>query len=78
MTNPTPDELPGAPAISYVRRIQMSDPVRAGETTHIGAEVERILGYGPVEFIHDPDLWAARIHPDDLGLVFGTWRRTSG
>jgi PAS domain S-box-containing protein len=77
MTTPTPNELPGTPAISYVRRIQMSDPVRAGETTHIGAEVERILGYGPVEFLHDPDLWAARIHPDDLGLVFGTWRRTS-
>jgi PAS domain S-box-containing protein len=55
----------------------MSDPVRAGDTTHIGAEVERILGYGPAEFILDPDLWAARIHPDDLGLIFGTWRRTS-
>jgi PAS domain S-box-containing protein len=65
------------PAISYVRRIQMSEPVRAGETTHIGAEVERILGYGPDEFLHDADLWAARIHPDDLGLVFGAWRRTS-
>jgi PAS domain S-box-containing protein len=65
------------PAISYVRRIQMSDPVRAGETTHIGAEVERILGYRPAEFIHDPDLWVARVHPDDLARVLGTWRDTS-
>jgi PAS domain S-box-containing protein len=65
------------PAISYVRRIQMSDPVRAGETTHIGAEVERILGYEPGEFIHDPDLWVARVHPDDLARVLGTWRDTS-
>jgi PAS domain S-box-containing protein len=65
------------PAVGYVRRIQMSDPVRAGETTHIGHEVERILGYRPSEFLIDPDLWAARIHPDDLGRVFGAWRRTS-
>jgi PAS domain S-box-containing protein len=65
------------PAIGYVRRIHMSDPVRAGGTTHIGPDVERILGYRPAEFLHDPDLWAARIHPDDLGRVFGTWRRTS-
>ena len=55
----------------------MSDPVRAGETTHIGHEVERLLGYRPAEFLIDPDLWAARIHPDDLGRVFGAWRRTS-
>jgi len=65
------------PAISYVRRIKMSDPVRAGDTTHIGTEVERILGYGPAEFILDPDLWAARVHPDDLARVLGTWRDTS-
>src|SRR5207247_879201 len=65
------------PAIGYVRRIHMSDPVRAGETTHIGDEVERILGYRASEFLIDPDLWAARIHPDDLGRVFGAWRRTS-
>jgi PAS domain S-box-containing protein len=65
------------PAISYVRRIRLSDPVRAGETTHIGHEVEQILGYRPDEFLIDPDLWAARIHPDDLGHVFGVWRRTS-
>jgi PAS domain S-box-containing protein len=65
------------PAISYVRRIKMSDPVRAGDTTHIGTEVERILGYGPAEFILDPDLWAAHIHPDDLARVLGTWRDTS-
>ena len=55
----------------------MSDPVRAGDTTHIGAEVERILGYEPGEFIHDPDLWVARVHPDDLARVLGTWRDTS-
>src|SRR6476660_5667255 len=64
------------PAISYVRRIEMSDPVRAGDTAHIGAEVERILGYGPAEFILDPDLWVARVHPDDLARVLGTWRET--
>src|SRR5262245_17450076 len=65
------------PAIGYVRRIHMSDPIRAGETTHISAEVERLLGYGPAEFRMDPDLWAARIHPDDLGRVFSSWRRAS-
>src|SRR5207245_1881246 len=65
------------PATICVRRIQRSDPLRSLNTTHIGVEVERIRGYRPAEFILDPDLWAARIHPDDLGRVFGTWRDTS-
>jgi PAS domain-containing protein len=65
------------PAISYVRRIQMSEPVRAGETTHIGPEVERLLGYRPDAFLTEPDLWVARVHPDDLARVLGTWRDMS-
>jgi PAS domain S-box-containing protein len=72
-----PEWFTRVPAVSYIRRIRLSEPVRAGESTHVGPEVERMLGYRPAEFLSDPDLWAARIHPDDLGRVFGTWRRAS-
>jgi len=65
------------PAIGYVRRIVRSEPVQAGETTHIGPQVRAILGYAGSEFLEDPDLWVSRIHPDDLGRVLATWRRTS-
>jgi PAS domain S-box-containing protein len=65
------------PVIGYVRLIDQSEPVRAGETTHIGPQVGPILGYTSAEFLSDRDLWASRIHPDDVGRVLGTWRRTS-
>ncbi len=65
------------PAIGYVRRIEQSDPPRAGATTHIGHQVEPILGYSTADLVENSDLWASRIHPDDLGRVLATWRRTS-
>ena len=65
------------PAVPYVRRIEPSEPPRAGATAHIGAQVEEILGHGSLEFLDDPDLWVSLIHPDDLGRVLAAWRRTS-
>jgi PAS domain S-box-containing protein len=63
--------------IAYVRRVEQIDPTRAARTTYIGPQVEPILGYAPGELLEDPDLWASRIHPDDLGRVLATWRRTN-
>jgi PAS domain S-box-containing protein len=65
------------PAIAYVRRIQRSEPPRAGETTYISSQVEAILGYPGAAFLADPQVWASLIHPDDLGRVLAAWRRTS-
>ncbi len=65
------------PAVPYVRRIEPSEPPRAGATSHIGAQVEEILGHRSIEFLDDPDLWVSLIHPDDVGRVLTAWRRTS-
>lgn len=65
------------PAIAYVRRIEEIDPPQAARTTYIGLQVESILGYAPEEILGDPDLWTSRIHPDDLGRVLATVRRTN-
>lgn len=37
--------------------------------TWVGANVERVLGFPASRFAEDPDLWAARVHPDDRPLV---------
>jgi PAS domain S-box-containing protein len=65
------------PAIAYVRRIEEVDPPRAGRISHMGPQVEQILGYAPRELLDDQGLWASRVHPDDLGRVLATWRHTN-
>jgi PAS domain S-box-containing protein len=65
------------PAIAYVRHIERSDPPRAADTVYIGPPVEHVLGYPDVAFLEDPQLWASRIHPDDLGRVLAAWRQSS-
>ncbi len=65
-----------APVIPYVRSIELSDPPRAADTTYIGSHVGSILGYPAAAFLEDAQLWASRIHPDDLGRVLATWRQT--
>jgi PAS domain S-box-containing protein len=79
----TPEPSPAAawfanvPAIAYVREIERLDPPRAGRTTFIGSQVASTLGYPGAAFLDDPQLWTSRIHPDDLGRVIATWRRTA-
>jgi PAS domain S-box-containing protein len=69
--------LAHVPAVAYVRRIEQSEPPRAGDTAYIGPQVETILGYADEAFLADPNLWASLIHADDLGRVLASWRRTS-
>ena len=69
--------LAHVPAIAYVRRMEEHDPPRAARTTYIGPQVESILGFAQAAILGDPDLWTSCIHPDDLGRVLATWRRTT-
>jgi PAS domain S-box-containing protein len=66
-----------APVVAYSRRIEDTDPPRAGVTTSIGPRVQELLGYPADAFEEDPGLWASRIHPDDLGRVLAAWRHAA-
>ncbi|HKY53854.1 MAG TPA: PAS domain S-box protein, partial [Anaerolineales bacterium] len=52
------------PAIVYLD--QYDPTLSAGyRPVYISPQVENILGYRPEEFIENPDLWPALLHPDD-------------
>ncbi len=52
------------PAAVYV------DPADAlGSPLYVSPRVESLLGYSPDEWLANPDLWLARIHPDDRQRV---------
>jgi diguanylate cyclase (GGDEF)-like protein/PAS domain S-box-containing protein len=36
-----------------------------GRWRYVSPQIEEILGYSPEEWMRDPGLWAARLHPDD-------------
>jgi PAS domain S-box-containing protein len=36
-----------------------------GNWLYISPQIERLLGYAPEEWVADPSLWAASLHPDD-------------
>ncbi|WP_147455945.1 bifunctional diguanylate cyclase/phosphodiesterase [Nocardioides mangrovicus] len=40
-----------------------------GAWLSVSPQVESIFGYTAEELLHDPDLWASRLHPDDLERV---------
>jgi diguanylate cyclase (GGDEF)-like protein/PAS domain S-box-containing protein len=52
------------PAAVY---IDMADPdvTDGGRLAYMSPQITGILGYGPAEFVDDPELWPSRIHPDD-------------
>jgi PAS domain S-box-containing protein len=52
-----------SPAIVYI------DPVEEGPTIYMSPQVETVLGYPPVEWYADPDLWSKVVHPDDRGTL---------
>jgi PAS domain S-box-containing protein len=56
------------PAVTYidVRDPSAPDGVRA---EYMSPQIQRIVGYTPAEFQHDPRLWASLIHPDDRDRV---------
>ncbi|MBV9606399.1 MAG: EAL domain-containing protein [Solirubrobacterales bacterium] len=56
--------LERVPAIVYV-----ADPGEDGLWYYASPQIEHILGYTPAQWCADPDLWAARLHPDDREWV---------
>ncbi|MEA2520786.1 MAG: hypothetical protein QOI81_432 [Actinomycetota bacterium] len=51
------------PAVTYIE-----DPA-TGETLYISPQLEQLFGYTPEEWIAEPGLWAARLHPADRERV---------
>src|SRR5919198_2454331 len=52
------------PAISHVDAYDPQVPGRY-RTEYVSPQIESMLGFSPDEFIADPDLWYAMVHPDD-------------
>ena len=50
----------GVPAILYIDR-----PDEASTNLYTSPQVEEVLGFTVEEWVSDPDLWHARLHPDD-------------
>ena len=48
------------PAVTYIDALD-----DAASTLYMSPQVEALLGYGPDEWMSDPDLWLRIIHPDD-------------
>lgn len=62
----------GLPAVTYVRYV-------GGETlSYASPQLENVLGYGPEEYLADPDLFSRSIHPDDREWVLAEDERTNG
>ncbi len=51
------------PAVVYIE-----DP-QSGRNLYISPQVEEMFGYTPEEWIADPKLWEARLHPEDRDRV---------
>jgi hypothetical protein len=62
----------GASEVFYRVSIQ-DDPLR-GRLEFVSPQCRTVTGYGPEQFLDDPGLWAASIHPDDRGAVAETTR----
>src|ERR1035437_4843640 len=65
-----PGLLQRVPAILYT-----ADAGESGTWPYVSPQIETILGFTPDEWCADPDLWAARLHPDDRARVIEAERR---
>lgn len=37
--------------------------------TFVSDNIKRVLGYGPDDYLKQPDFWRSRVHPEDLEAV---------
>jgi diguanylate cyclase (GGDEF)-like protein/PAS domain S-box-containing protein len=58
------------PAVVYE-----AEPGADGRWRYVSPYVETMLGYPPQDWLADPELWAARLHPDDREMVLEQERR---
>lgn len=61
------------PAILYT-----ADAGESGPWRYVSPQIEAILGFTPEEWCADPNLWAARLHPDDRERVIGAEHQILG
>lgn len=59
------------PAVAYIAGFG-----KEGRWEYVAPQIERVLGYTPQEWTADPNLWARRIHPDDLERVLADEERS--
>ncbi len=50
------------PGIAYMYSSHMAD---ATSVHYISPQLEKLLGYTPVEWLADPTIWSCRLHPED-------------
>jgi PAS domain S-box-containing protein len=61
--------LAASPAIIYTYRL---DGKGTADPTFVSRNIEKVLGYDPDEFLHNPTWWMSRIHPEDLAQTQST------
>jgi PAS domain S-box-containing protein len=59
------------PAVVYVW--DSADAPGSAPASYISPQIEHLLGYTPDGWLADPEAWAERVHPDDLGRVLDAW-----
>jgi two-component system sensor histidine kinase UhpB len=59
------------PGIVYAAEVGRDKPFY-----YVSPKIERVLGYTPDEWLADPTLWAARVHPEDLERTLAASERS--
>ena len=59
------------PAVAYVW--DAGNEPGTAPAAYISPQIQRLLGYTPEEWFDDPNLWADRLHPEDVDVVFSRW-----
>ncbi len=59
------------PAVAYVW--DAGNEPGTAPAAYISPQIQRLLGYTPEEWFDDPNLWADRLHPEDVDGVFSRW-----
>ena len=52
--------------------VYIAEPGPAGRWHFVSPQVEAMLGYAPVDWIADPELWARSLHPDDREAILSS------
>ena len=63
------------PAVAYVW--DAADRPGTAPASYISPQIERLLGFTAHAWTDDPQLWASRVHPDDLPAVMARWDRAT-
>ncbi len=61
------------PAVSYVW--DGADEPGSAPAAYISPQIEHLLGFTSDEWRADPEIWARRLHPEDLQRVLSSWER---